>query len=358
MAETRGETHGTTAGVAKDPFPATAAAGPRAGGELSDPGSDPDPGSETAAVAIRAVLWAQYLAVRSNEEGILDDTDTEFLHDFRVAVRRARSILGQFRGVFAPETTAGLRHSLSWLGKSTNRLRDLDVYLAHEALYRGMLSGPLARDLAPLFEFVRREREAALREWAEVMRSPGYAAALRRWRECVEDPAAVGRRGSEPVLRLAGARVAKRCRAVLEQGHGLRGRADAADLHSLRIECKKLRYILETLADRMPEAGEVVHCLKKLQDALGRIQDLTVHESRSRDFARAVSSAGVRGVLPAVEVLVSRMRVERELACGEVPGLLARFGRSLRETEPPYVMLLPWLRRMQGPGAAGTARRR
>ncbi len=358
MAEAREEMRRTTAGAAKDPFPATAAAGPRTG-DAGDsfPGS-PTPGSETAADAVRTVLWAQYLTVRGNEEGILDDTDAECLHDFRVAVRRARSVVGQFRDVFAPGPAAGLRRGLSWLGKSTNALRDLDVYLAHEAAYRGMLSGPLARDLTPLFDYVRREREAALRKLADVMRSPEYAAALRRWRECVEDPAAIGRRGSEPVLGLAGARVAKKCRAVLEQGNRLSGRAEAADLHSLRIECKKLRYLLETLADRMPEAGAVAHCLKKLQDALGRIQDLTVHESRSRDFAHAVSSAGVGCVLPAVDVLASRMRVERELAGAEVPGLLARFHRALRETDPPYVMLLPWLRRMQGLGAAGTGRRR
>ena len=312
----------------------------------------------TAADAVRTVLWSQYLTVRGNEEGILDDTDPESLHDFRVAVRRARSMVGQFRDVLAPEPAARLHHSLSWLGKSTNALRDLDVYLAHEAAYRGMLSGPLARDLTPLFDFVRREREAALLKLADLMRSPDYEAALRRWRECVEDPAATGPRGSEPFLRLAGARAAKKCRAVLEQGSRLSNRPEAADLHSLRIECKKLRYLLETLADRMPEAGAVVHCLKKLQDALGGIQDLAVHESRSRDFAHAVSSAGVGSVLPAVEVLASRMRVERELACAEVPGLLARFDRALRETEPPYVMLLPWLRRMQDPGASGTGRRR
>ncbi len=342
--------HWTTVGVTKDPFPATAAEGPRAGDESA--------GSAVAADALRAELWSQYLTVRRNEEGILDDTDTESLHDFRVAVRRARSVLGQFGGVFAPEPAARLRRVLSWFGRSTGKLRDLHVYLAHEAAYRGMLSGPLAQDLAPLFDFVRRERGAALRGLADVMRSPEYEAALRRWRECVEDPAALGPRGSEPVLQLAGARVAKKCRAVLEQGHRLRGRADAADLHSLRIECKKLRYLLEMLAGLMPEARAAVHGLKKLQDALGRIQDLTVHESRSRDFARAASSAGSGGVLPAVEVLASRMRVERELACAEVPGLVARFDRGLRGTEPPYVMLLPWLRRIREPGAAETSRRR
>ena len=305
--------------------------------------------SMTAADAVRSMIRGQYQVVRGNEEGVLDDTDTEFLHNLRVAVRRARSFLGQLRDVFAPEPAARLRKSLSWLGKSTNALRDLDVYLLQQADYQRMLTGPLAEDITPVFEFAAREREAAHRALVDVMGSGDYDGAVRRWRSCVEDETGlgVGPRGSEPVLSLAGARVAKKCRAVLEQGYRLQDKADAAAFHSLRIECKQLRYLMEILADLMPEAGSVVPRLKKLQDALGWIQDLTVHEARTQDFAQAMSVAGDGRALPAVEVLVSRMRVERELACAKVPELFAQFSQSLRETDPPYVILLPWLRRIQ-----------
>ena len=305
--------------------------------------------SMTAADAVRSMIRGQYQVVRGNEEGVLDDTDTEFLHNLRVAVRRARSFLGQLRDVFAPEPAARLRKSLSWLGKSTNALRDLDVYLLQQADYQRMLTGPLAEDITPVFEFAAREREAAHRALVDVMGSGDYDGAVRRWRSCVEDETGlgVGPRGAEPVLSLAGARVAKKCRAVLEQGYRLQDKTDAAAFHSLRIECKQLRYLMEILADLMPEAGSVVQRLKKLQDALGWIQDLTVHEARTQDFAQAMSVAGDGRALPAVEVLVSRMRVERELACAKVPELFAQFSQSLHETEPPYVILLPWLRRIQ-----------
>ena len=303
----------------------------------------------TAAEGVRAMLAAQYRVARGNEEGIRGDADAEFLHDFRVAVRRARSFLGQLRDAFPPKRAAALRKSLSWLGRSTNTLRDLDVYLEQRPAYRGMLMEPLAGDLAPLFEFAGRQRQAAFREFVAVMGSDAYRDTLRRWRACAGDEGAlgVGGRGSEPILRLAGPRVARQCRAVLEQGYGLRGHAGPDDLHSLRIECKQLRYLTEAVAALMPKTGGVVQRLKKLQDALGRIQDLSVHEARTRDFARAMSLAGDRQVMPAVEVLVSRMRVERELACAEVPGLFDQFSRSLRETEPPYALLLPWLLRIQ-----------
>ena len=303
----------------------------------------------TAADAVRAMLRAQYQAVQGNEDGIRHDVDTEFLHDFRVAVRRARSFLGQLPEVFAPKPAAAFRKSLSWLGRSTNDLRDLDVYLQERAAYHGMLAEPLADDLTPLFDFAGRERDTAFHEFVDVMGSGAYRDTLRRWRACVEDETALGmgRRGSEPILELAGARMAKKCRAVLNLGYRLRDHSGPDAFHCLRIECKQLRYLIEPVATVMPETRGVVQRLKKLQDALGRIQDLSVHETRSQDFARAMSVAGNRQVLPAVEVLVSRMRVERDLAYAKVPGLFEQFSQSLRETEPPYTLLLPWLRRIQ-----------
>ncbi len=318
--------------------------------------------SMTAAEALGAVIRDQYPVVRANQEGMLHDTDTEFLHDFRVAVRRARSCLGQLRGVFSPEPVDRLRKTLSWLGKSTNALRDLDVYLERQTAYRGMLAPPLAQDLTPLFEFAARERAAAHRRLVEVMGSDDWHAALRCWRSSVQDAGVLGTgpRGTKPILPLAAARVARKCRNMLEQGARLREPTDAASFHALRIECKQLRYLLEMLGELMPEARDVVPRLKKLQDALGRIQDLTVHEARTRDFAAVLSRAGASRACPAAEVLSSRMRVERELACAKVPDLLARFGRSLRETEPPYTLLLPWLPRIRHrtTSAGGTGRRR
>ena len=303
--------------------------------------------SMTAAEAVRAMLHSQYRVARANEEGIRNDTDPEFLHDFRVAVRRARSFLSQLRDVFDPAAAADLRKGLSRLGRSTNALRDLDVYLEHRKEYQALLSDPLAGDLAPLFEHVARGRAAARREVLAVMRSAAYRNALERWRASVEDGKGglgPGRQGMEPLARVTGARVARKCRAVLEQGYAIPDNADPDALHSLRIECKQLRYLTEILVELSPEVRGVVPRLKKLQDALGRIQDLTVHEARTRDFARALSEGGAGAALPAVEVLVSRMRTERDEECAGVRGLFVKFSRSLRETEPPYALLLPWLR--------------
>ena len=115
------------------------------------------PGSYTGKLEIRlkpefttlqsAVLIFSNLlnTMKQNEEGIKNDTDTEFLHDFRVAVRRTRSALSQLKAVFSEEITDKAKKEFSNLGKMTNHLRDLDVYLLNKERYTKMLP----RDLHP-----------------------------------------------------------------------------------------------------------------------------------------------------------------------------------------------------------------
>ena len=63
-------------------------------------------GGQSAASAVTAVLRAQLEIIEANRAGALADTDTEFLHDLRVAVRRTRAVLREAKDVFAPEGLA------------------------------------------------------------------------------------------------------------------------------------------------------------------------------------------------------------------------------------------------------------
>ncbi len=63
---------------------------------------EPEMRSDEATVVILKFLLE---IMRRNEQGIKEDIDTEFLHDFRVAVRRTRSALKEIHGVFPAEIT-------------------------------------------------------------------------------------------------------------------------------------------------------------------------------------------------------------------------------------------------------------
>ena len=88
------------------------------------------PAKETAALIVRSFMDV----ARANEPGVIADYDTEFLHDYRVSFRKVRSVLSLFKGVFSVDKTTELKAAFAEVMQSTNRLRDLDVYLMEKSL--------------------------------------------------------------------------------------------------------------------------------------------------------------------------------------------------------------------------------
>ena len=82
-----------------------------------------------ASVLLTTALTDFSAAMRDNLPGLLDDVDTEFLHDFRVAVRRTRSTLKLGRsGPAGGDAQTRWEPDFKWLGDLTTPVRDLDVY--------------------------------------------------------------------------------------------------------------------------------------------------------------------------------------------------------------------------------------
>ena len=87
-----------------------------------------EPGTRSD-VAAGLVLLPLADIAEANMPGTLDDLDTEFLHDLRVSIRRARSVLRELAGVIRPTARARVRAELEWAQAVTGPVRDLDVQL-------------------------------------------------------------------------------------------------------------------------------------------------------------------------------------------------------------------------------------
>jgi hypothetical protein len=83
----------------------------------------------SGSVATRKILLYLLNVMKQNEEGVISDMDTEFLHDFRVSGRRTRSAISQIKDVLPPEKLDRFKQDFRELGQSSNKLRDLDVDL-------------------------------------------------------------------------------------------------------------------------------------------------------------------------------------------------------------------------------------
>ena len=241
--------------------------------------------------AVRTILAFLLDIVRQNRPGILRDIDTEFLHDFRVAVRRARSLLGQLPKVLPVRLTKRLRKDLSFLGSLTNHLRDLDVLLLHRTDYLAAVPSDLRPDMEPLFRTVQHERYATHHRLVEALNTPQSEAILQRWERATTETKARGPQAERKLAKLVRKAIHRQCQRMLTATPPDTLRDSAPEqLHRLRIACKKLRYMFEFFASAFPQEMmvEPVRRLRILQDVLGQLNDLDVQRQMLRNLARAV----------------------------------------------------------------------
>lgn len=238
--------------------------------------------------AARTVLAFLLDVVRRNVHGVVYDVDTEFLHDLRVAVRRARTLLGQLPGVLPERVATRLRKDLGALGTLTNRLRDLDVLALHHADYSAALPAVVRPDVARTFRRLHTERGAARHRLVAALQAKRCAALLERWQAAATGRTGRGPRGGRGLRPFVRRRVRKQCRRLIDPRYGRALAAgDVRQIHRLRIEGKKLRYLFECFASVLPSERTVesVRRLKALQDVLGDLHDLDVHQQMLGAFA-------------------------------------------------------------------------
>ena len=226
-----------------------------------------------------------------NEPGLHGDVDSEFLHDFRVAVRRTRSALGQVKGTLPRDVLEKFQPEFAWLGAVTGPTRDLDVYLLKFDDYRASLPTAMRAALGPLHEFLRRHKQKEHRILSDALKSPRYRALADGWRGFLEapmqsDPSAPD--GKRPVLRVANERIWRAYHRVIKKGAKIAPDAPAEALHQLRIASKKLRYLMEFFHTLYPqsEIRALIKALKGIQDNLGDFNDLAVQVISLQEFGR------------------------------------------------------------------------
>ena len=265
--------------------------------------------------AVRRLLRLLLAMVRYNERGLRQGDDPLYLHDFRVAVRRARSLLGQTREVFPSKATQRLRKELAHLGRSTGSARDLDAFLLVQDTYRQRLSADSRSALQPLFAFLQQERREHYQALVKTFETKRYRAALREWEVFASQPEKNAPQ-TPTVEAFVLERVVEKYRALVSiEPHSLQ-HADSEQLHRLRIECKKLRYLLDFFITALPElpVRAALKQLKRVQRTLGRIQDISVQSVLIQQFS--TTSGGFafheNGTRPALEVLLTSLISERQ----------------------------------------------
>ena len=271
-----------------------------------------------ADAAVKQILHALLDTVEGNEPGVREDLDSEFLHDFRVAVRRTRSVLGQFKKVLPPEILMHFRPAFKWLGSVTGPTRDLDVYLIKFEKYQTWLPPSIQEDLIPLHHFLHLHQKQEHARLVKALDSPRYHALIEDWQGYLEAPVPEvphAPLAARPVLEGVSERIWKAYKKVLDEGNAILDdpEAPAEKLHRLRITCKKLRYLLELLRSLYPPKAmkKLILALKQLQDNLGDFNDFEVQQHTIQQFALRMREE--REVLTETFLAMGRLEARLEI---------------------------------------------
>lgn len=275
-----------------------------------------DPGMR-ADIAGKYIYSHLLKAIKANEQGTIADTDSEFLHDFRVAVRRTRAGLSQIKGILPANINAYYTDFFSWLGQITGPTRDLDVYLLNFGRYKSSLPASIRDDLDPLYDFLLTKQQKAQKELAKKLQSAKYLSTLSEWEECLKEPSY--KTPLEPnakltIKELADRRIWKIFTRVLQEGDAITGSSPAETLHDLRKSCKKLRYLMEFFQSLYPEhqIKHLIKSLKELQEVLGDFQDYAVQEHNLKLFSEEMMSLNLpANTFLAMGVLIQNLDTHR-----------------------------------------------
>ena len=248
--------------------------------------------------AVKTIYKELLATMLINEQGIIEDLDSEFLHDFRVAIRRTRSGLSLIKDVLDPEVSNRFKEDFRYLGQVTGPVRDLDVYLLMEDNYKTRLPEHLQEGLHYFFEDLAKQRGREQSKLARALKAPRYKSIIQDWRHYLdsEDEAAHGGNCQIPIGMLASTIITKRFQRVLRDGQAIHPETPDEELHRLRIQGKKLRYCLEFFSSLYPkqEMKVLIKQLKVLQNNLGDFNDLTVQQEMLMHYLAAIKPGTVK----------------------------------------------------------------
>jgi len=226
-----------------------------------------------------------------NNESALIKGDPEGVHQMRVGLRRLRAAMSLFAILLRDAQSEAIKTELKWLAEELGPARELEVLLNRVVVpmkrrrrrWRGMPS--LSRELAE-------RRDDALKRAQDAVRSVRFRALtieIAAWLQTglwtnPEDDL-VADRGSLPIEVFASEQLQRRWRKVRKKGRML-AQLDARSRHKIRIQTKKLRYATEFFASLFTTKGstkrrkQFLPALERLQDGLGDLNDIAVHEKR------------------------------------------------------------------------------
>ena len=234
---------------------------------------------DTAPRAARLVALSLVEDLGRERDRLAAERGSETLHDFRVDLRRLRSWLRALSAELEGSVPNACVRRLRRMARESNAGRDAEVFLGWLATTEGQLSPRDRPAVHWLIErFQRQEREAESELESRLKRD------FKRTRDRLEErlslyqvEAHVHAGVREPLFSAVIAALLRELAEDLRRRlKRVRTVDDVNEAHQARIAGKRLRYLLEPIAQQVAAGPALLAQLRGLQDALGDVHDAHV----------------------------------------------------------------------------------
>ncbi|HET7888402.1 MAG TPA: CHAD domain-containing protein [Bradyrhizobium sp.] len=244
-------------------------------------------GKMTARDAFKVIGYASLRHFSANAAGVRA-LDAEAVHQMRVGLRRLRAAISLFGELLPGPRTADIKHELKWLTGELAPAREIDVFLAERIKPLGRSSTP-KRGFRALEKHFAAQRKTAFHKARAALATARYRRLLIDVLEWLALRGAGAPAAETPIGDFAAALMQRRTRKVRKQGRHL-NELSPRQRHKLRIKVKKLRYAVDFFEALYPakadeELARFSGRLKKIQDALGALNDFLAHRTMAADAA-------------------------------------------------------------------------
>ncbi len=237
---------------------------------------------------VRLILRSRFEEMRSFRDAALDWSDIEGVHDMRVASRRLRSALRDFKPYLRERKFRRLNKALKTIADALGAVRDQDVAIV--ALEKLAADAPpeVSAGIEQFADERRLKRDSARSELEQAITPEALAKLEREFDSALENGLKVSRKRKtvgvdrKPAERLscrdAGRDViTERVRELQDLSASLYRPHKIRPLHEMRIAAKRLRYAIELFAPcwNEPLASSAKE-IAKMQTSLGELHDCDV----------------------------------------------------------------------------------
>ncbi|MEM9073950.1 MAG: CHAD domain-containing protein [Myxococcota bacterium] len=245
---------------------------------------------------------------QAGSERMKRSDDDEALHDFRVAIRRLRSLARLHNRHLDDAVGKKRQRRLRNLQRMTGPSRDLEVQLEWVLRFERELDGTEREGAAWVAARFRKALKGGMDGVASAARkkfaklSSQLRPDLEAWTVALDEP--------QETYRVAVAGLARAQAAELaELLDSVRSVEDQEAIHDARIAGKRLRYLVEPVRPWMGAAKKLVKELKTLQELLGDWHDMHVLLETLEGLNKKADSSAAEGI--AALQREARARVQR-----------------------------------------------